>query len=77
VILGVIASVMTLAIVAFVIGYVCGKDVGRHQQRQADHDVCLTYATQARQHPQWRLVSATFALQRVAKLILGPETPTP
>jgi hypothetical protein len=72
--LAVIASVLTLAIVAFVIGYVCGKDSGRQQERHRAHDLCIEYAELALRHPAWRLMTPAAALQRVAKLFVGSES---
>lgn len=70
--LAVIVSVLTLAIVAFVIGFLCGKDAGRQHQRLIDHDLCLEYARQALHgHPLWRSIAPAAAIRIVAKRLLA------
>lgn len=64
-----IVSCTTLAIVAFAIGFVCGKDAGIRRARELAANNCLEWARLALHgHEKWR-VSAVTALQRAAALL--------
>lgn len=66
-----IGSVTVMAIVAFAIGFVCGKDAGVHRGRELAHDACLEWARLVLHgHQRWRGISPAGALRRAAAMLI-------
>lgn len=68
-----LVSVTTMAVVAFGIGFACGRWAGVECARQLISDRCLEWARLALHgHREWRDLSPARVLQRVAER-LGPN----
>lgn len=72
-VLAVIFAVTSMAVVAFVVGFVCGQDAGGRRARAVAYDACMEWARLALHgHEKWRAISPAAALSRAAQL-LCPE----
>lgn len=68
-----ILSVTLVAVLGFVIGYVCGQDAGGRRARAFAYDSCIEWARLAMHgHDKWKAMTPAAALRRAAGL-LCPE----
>lgn len=77
-ILAVILSVTTMAIVAFAVGFICGQASGRRQARIAAFYQCIDWAALAMKgSSSWRYLSVDAALLKAGALIGSADVMVP